>query len=212
MTGLGVLIDEVGESIKDTAPSDSWPTAEGARIQELTWGVATRSSDGNYEYLHVLKSPSGTTLTIDAPADGREYTSAVNLRTGNSCTFSQTSSQVSITLNSSDSWDAVDSVIKLTQSGSLSTTNPKEVEEISSSDELYTLYPNPAEDTIYIESNQKDSYEGSIEISNLEGKIVRTISLTSFPMQLDISSLSEGLYVFKIKTESGVSIHKILKK
>jgi hypothetical protein len=117
MTGLGVLIDKVGESIKSTVPSDSWPTAEGTTIKDLEWGIATRSADGNYEYLHVLKSPSGTTLSIDAPADGREYTSAVNLRTGNPCSFSQSSSQVSITLNSGDSWDSLDTVIKLTRDG-----------------------------------------------------------------------------------------------
>jgi alpha-L-fucosidase len=115
MISLGSMIDEVGESIKSTVPSDSWPTAEGTTINDLDWGIATRSADGNYEYLHVLKSPSGTTLTIDAPDDGREYTSAVNLRTGNSCSFSQTSSKVSITINASDSWDSVDTVIKLTR-------------------------------------------------------------------------------------------------
>ncbi|TWU34602.1 Alpha-L-fucosidase [Novipirellula aureliae] len=113
MTDLGAMIDAVGESIKGTVPSDSWPTAEGTTIRDLDWGIATRSADGNDEYLHVLKSPSGTTLTIDAPADGREYSSAVNLRTGNACGFSQTSSQVKITLDASDSWDSVDTVIKL---------------------------------------------------------------------------------------------------
>ncbi|MDP5081761.1 MAG: Ig-like domain-containing protein, partial [Winogradskyella sp.] len=113
MTGLGERIDEVGESIKGTVPSSSWPTAEGARIQELAWGIATRSADGNYEYLHVLKAPTENTLTIDAPADGRKYTSAVNLRTGNFCSFSQVENEVSITLDDSDSWDQVDAVIKL---------------------------------------------------------------------------------------------------
>ena len=113
MTGLGELIDEVGESIKSTTPSDSWPTAEGTRIQELDWGIATRSYNGNYEYLHVLKAPDGTTLTIDVPADGREYISATNLRTGNACTISQTTSELSITLHANDSWHAVDAVIKL---------------------------------------------------------------------------------------------------
>ena len=110
MTGLGEMIDAVGESIKGTAPNDSWPTAEGARIQALEWGVATRSADGSSEYLHVLKSPSGTTLSIAAPADGKEYTSAVNLRTGNVCTFSQTTNNITITLSAEDS---VDTVIKL---------------------------------------------------------------------------------------------------
>ena len=113
MTELGAMIDEVGESIKGTVPSDSWPTAEGTTIKDLDWGIATQSADSNFEYLHVLKSPSGTTLSIDAPADGREYTSAVNLRTGNPCSFSQSSSQVSITLNAGDSWDSLDTVIKL---------------------------------------------------------------------------------------------------
>ncbi len=119
MIDLGVKIDEVGESIKSTVPSDSWPTAEGTTINDLDWGIATRSADGNSEYLHILKSPSGTTLTIDAPDDGIEYATAVNLRTGNACSFSQTSGQVIITLNSSDSWDPVDTVIKLARANPL---------------------------------------------------------------------------------------------
>jgi hypothetical protein len=206
MTDLGAMIDEVGESIKGTVPSDSWPTAEGTTICDLDWGIATRSADGNYEYLHVLKSPSGTTLTIDAPADGRVYSSAVNLRTGNSCSFSQTSSQVSITLNDSDSWDTVDAVIKLSQS------NATQVNEIWTSQELYTLYPNPADDKIYIVSNQNDSNDGMIEISNLGGKVLNNIVLSSFDMELDISDLNTGFYILKIKTERGISIHKIFKK
>ncbi|MBU2950602.1 discoidin domain-containing protein [Tamlana agarivorans] len=117
MIELGEKIDAVGESIKSTVPSDSWPKPEGTRLQELEWGIATRSVDGDFEYLHVLVAPSGNTLTIDAPEDGRVYTSAVNLRTGNACTFSQTSNQVNVTLDSSDSWDAVDTVIKLTADG-----------------------------------------------------------------------------------------------
>lgn len=113
MTGLGAMIDEVGESIKGTVPSPSWPTAEGTTIKDLEWGIATRSADGDYEYLHVLKAPSGTTLTIAAPVDGKEYTSAINLRTGNLCNLSQTANELTITLNASDSWDAVDAVFKL---------------------------------------------------------------------------------------------------
>lgn len=113
MVDLGNQIDEVAESIKGTAPSNSWPTAEGTTIKDLEWGIATRSADSHYEYLHVLKCPSGKTLTIDAPKDGRKYTSAINLRTGNASEFSQTANKVTITLLPNDSWDAVDTVIKL---------------------------------------------------------------------------------------------------
>lgn len=114
MSGLGAMIEEVGESISGTVPSDSWPTAEGTTIRDLDWGIATRSADGKAEYLHVLKSPAGPALTIEAPADDREYTSAVNLRTGKECSLTQTSSEVSITLDGSDAWHAVDTVIRLT--------------------------------------------------------------------------------------------------
>jgi acetyl esterase/lipase len=113
MTGLGNMINEVAESIKGTTPSDSWPTAEGTTINDLEWGIATRSGDDIYEYLHVLKPPSGDALSIDSPEDGRAYRSAVNLRTGNACSLSQTADKVTITLHPNDSWDAVDSVIKL---------------------------------------------------------------------------------------------------
>lgn len=123
MTDLGAMIDEVGESIKGTVPSDSWPTAEGTTIKDLDWGIATRSANGDYEYLHVLNAPTGTTLTIDAPDDGRTYTSAVNLRTGNSCEITQTASELTITLNPSDSWDPVDAVIKLS-SDPVTTSGP----------------------------------------------------------------------------------------
>ncbi|UXX79804.1 discoidin domain-containing protein [Reichenbachiella carrageenanivorans] len=117
MVDLGNQIDEVGESIKNTVPSNSWPSPEGTTINSLEWGIATRSADGDFEYLHVLKAPVGNTLTIAAPDDGRQYTSAVNLRTGNACSFSQTSNEINITLAAGDTWHAIDAVIKLTYSG-----------------------------------------------------------------------------------------------
>ncbi|MBU2950943.1 T9SS type A sorting domain-containing protein [Tamlana agarivorans] len=204
MTGLGTLIDAVAESIKSTIPSDSWPTPEGTTINDLTWGVATRSAAGNFEYLHVLKAPSGNTLSIDAPADGRQYDTAVNLRTGKTCSLTQTANQLTVTLDGSDSWDTVDSVIKLTSS-TLSTNNQKEVKE-------FTIYPNPTSDKIHIRSNQNGSSDGTVEIINLQGKLVNNMPLKSFPMVLNTSELKEGFYVLKIKTESGTSIHKIIKK
>jgi len=124
MISLGAMIDSVGESIKGTVPSNSWPTAEGEFIDNLEWGVATRSADASAEYLHVLNPPSGATLTIDAPADGRVYIHAINYRTGNECTFSQTGTKLTITLHPEDSWHDVDAVIKLTPYGYTPTYNP----------------------------------------------------------------------------------------
>lgn len=112
---LGNKIDAVAESIKNTYPSTSWPTAAGTRIDDLTWGVATRSVDDQYEYLHVLVPPtSGNTITLPATADGKKFASAVNLRTGNPATIVQRANSVEITLHGNDTWDSLDTVIKLT--------------------------------------------------------------------------------------------------
>ncbi|UXX79802.1 discoidin domain-containing protein [Reichenbachiella carrageenanivorans] len=117
MSDLGAMVRAVGESIKGTHPSTSYLSPHGTRINELEWGAATQSADGNYEYLHILKPPSGSTLTISAPDDGKEFSSAVNLLTGNAVSLVQTSSQVSLTLSSGDSWDLINTVIKLTVGG-----------------------------------------------------------------------------------------------
>ena len=215
MTGLGTMIDEVGESVKGTIPSDSWPTAEGARIQELIWGVATRSADGNYEYLHVLNSPSGTTLTIDAPADNREYISAINLRTGNDCSFSQTANEVSITLHSNDSWHQVDAVIKLAIS--IDTTEidtsiidtsiidtsavdsiPTATEGVAimdSSNEKLKVYPNPVTDNIFI--NVLDATDDYL-ILNGAGKTILRGKISGKTTEVDVSQLPSGVYQVQV--------------
>jgi len=117
MTELGNKIDAVAESIKNTHTSTSWPSGHGTRINELDWGVATQSTDGKQEYLHVLIPPKGKLLTISAPADGKTFTSAINLRTGNVIALSQKSNQLSLTLNKADSWHAIDTVIRLAVKG-----------------------------------------------------------------------------------------------
>jgi len=114
MSDLGERIAAVSESIKNTHPSTSYPSPHGTRINELEWGVATQSTDGKYEYLHILKPPSGDVLTIPAPADGKTFSSVVNLLTGRAVSLVQTSSQVSLTLDPGDSWDPINTVIKLT--------------------------------------------------------------------------------------------------
>lgn len=192
MTGLGTLIDEVGESIKNTVSSNSWPTAEGTRIQELTWGIATRSADGNYEYLHVLKAPSGQTLTIPAPADGKEYTAAINLRTGNVCEISQTANELTITLNPSDSWDAVDAVFRLSSDIVTSSSDNAFSERKSE----IAIFPNPVTDIISF--NRKPQ---RVEIYDVNGKLLKHD--TSGESTINISDLETGMYIVEILGDNG---------
>jgi hypothetical protein len=63
------------------------------------------------EYVHVLRHPTGTTLDLPVPADGKVFTSATMLVSGHSATLSQNTGGVHITVP--DAWDSLNTVIKL---------------------------------------------------------------------------------------------------
>jgi hypothetical protein len=67
------------------------------------------------------------------------------------------------------------------------------------------VYPNPAQDMIYIAT---DTDEGLIRILNLLGQEMSSHNITATVMSLDISELKEGIYFVSI--ESGD--YKIVKK
>jgi hypothetical protein len=67
------------------------------------------------------------------------------------------------------------------------------------------LYPNPAVNTVLIESN---STVQSVNIINMAGVVVQTETKTSFSVQ----ELAEGAYFVQIKTESGLETIKLIKK
>lgn len=110
---LGNLIAQTAEAIKNTYPSTSYPTISGSTLNAIAWGVATRSTDDRYEYLHVLKPPAGNNLRLPAPEDGKIFGRAVVLKSGRPVTLEQTPSGVTLTLQAADTWDALDTVIKV---------------------------------------------------------------------------------------------------
>lgn len=61
---------------------------------------------------------------------------------------------------------------------------------------LFTAYPNPATDLITVKSNERIE---SFEILSLEGRKIKTDHNPS----IDISNLSSGIYLLKVKTEDG---------
>lgn len=63
----------------------------------------------------------------------------------------------------------------------------------------YRVFPNPAKDLIYLEASSEIQY---IEIFRSNGtNVVRKSGLSSFSTQLDISSLSNGIYLVRLYTK-----------
>ena len=115
MRKLGACIQPIAASIKNTYPSRSYPTPAEASIASLSWGVATTSPDGRYEYLHVLKAPAdrSRTLKLALPADGRPFGASVLLASGKPAGLSRNAEGLTVTLPDGAEWDKLDTVIRL---------------------------------------------------------------------------------------------------
>ncbi|MBL7969802.1 MAG: alpha-L-fucosidase [Prolixibacteraceae bacterium] len=114
LVAVGSFIGPIAKSIKNTYASTSWVTSNKSTISAITWGVATQSTDGKYEFIHVLKPPTGKKLSLSKPADGKKFSAAKLLTNDHAVTLFQDSNGVSLTLAGDDNWDSLDTVIQLT--------------------------------------------------------------------------------------------------
>lgn len=76
---------------------------------------------------------------------------------------------------------------------------------------MFSVYPNPAKDIINVSSY--DYSIATIEIIDMNGRIVKTFSNSTNDIQVNVSDLSKGVYIMKISTTDGVSdTKKIIKQ
>ena len=71
-----------------------------------------------------------------------------------------------------------------------------------------SVYPNPANENIIIESPQK----AVIEIYNIQGQLIKTIVASSNKTSVNVSALPSSLYFVKVNTEKGVAVNKFVKE
>ena len=73
--------------------------------------------------------------------------------------------------------------------------------------ELMTLYPNPAQDYVYLSLGKPAANQGQITVMDMSGRLVLDVDIAPGHSirQLDISSLSEGVYLVNW-VESGISL------
>lgn len=75
-------------------------------------------------------------------------------------------------------------------------------EEIQQDGNPFVCYPNPAGNTLNI-SFAQDLESQSVEIHSLDGRLVETFPETSENTTLDISNLTAGVYIMKVKLTDG---------
>ncbi|WP_291084167.1 leucine-rich repeat domain-containing protein [Flavobacterium sp. BFFFF1] len=76
-------------------------------------------------------------------------------------------------------------------------------------DNSIKIYPNPTNSIVNIIS---DFSIRSIELFDVQGRILETILATKTISTMDISSHANGIYFLKIKTDKGTKVQKLIKK
>jgi|SRR5690554_1778102 len=76
----------------------------------------------------------------------------------------------------------------------------------------FNLFPNPVNDIVTI-TNQENIGIENISIIDMSGRVIKTHSFTNqSEIQLNVSDLKAGVYIFNISTQEGIATKKIIKK
>jgi PKD repeat protein len=120
--------------------------------------------------------------------------------------------------DASGNWDDV-YIDDITVTASTSVTNGpvhqvtvKEIGNrfIPEGDDEFTIYPNPANDVLFITSEEQENAD--VYIYNTSGQLVMQTLLKSGNERIDISKLEKGLYLINIQSGDEVFTKKIIKK
>lgn len=72
------------------------------------------------------------------------------------------------------------------------------------------IYPNPANNIVNIETTNLTN--ATLEAYDMNGRLILNQKLTSTANSISISQIQSGIYVFKIKSQEGETVKKVIKK
>ncbi|WP_395057553.1 T9SS type A sorting domain-containing protein [Flavobacterium sp.] len=72
-----------------------------------------------------------------------------------------------------------------------------------------SMYPNPAQSIVTV--SYKSLSSANLEIMDSVGRLVSINKLNENTTEIDISNLSNGTYLFKITSEEGIGVNRIIK-
>ena len=72
------------------------------------------------------------------------------------------------------------------------------------------LYPNPANDVVNVQCTMYNVQ--SVEVIDVYGKVIKTMSVTENPTRINVSGLANGMYFVRVTTEQGVVTKQFVKR
>ena len=100
-----------------------------------------------------------------------------------------------------------------TSRSNIASNNPNGITNYTSASQLFSIYPNPANDIIEVEIIQKSLPKGiNLEILNTTGQVIKNINLNDNRTSIDISGFANGMYFIKIQSDNEVFVKKFVKE
>jgi hypothetical protein len=75
----------------------------------------------------------------------------------------------------------------------------------------YAVGPNPATDVVNISAKNNNTIN-TVEITDVNGRVVKNVTVNAETSQINVSDLNSGVYFLKASSENGVGTSKIVKK
>ncbi len=75
----------------------------------------------------------------------------------------------------------------------------------------FTVYPNPSTTIFTIELNNLNA-DSTLEVYDIFGRSIKTKKITNQKTNVDLQGFSEGVYFFKITSDNGISVKKVIYK
>lgn len=74
------------------------------------------------------------------------------------------------------------------------------------------VYPNPASDKVTISGLNKQMKINGVKITNMEGKVIRTVDVTSPSVDVELSGVENGIYFVVVEHANGTETVKFVKE
>jgi len=159
-----------------------------------------KSPDANFTYQVVNKT---VTLSVQSPtADNYVWTlgDAKQYDIANPSIVYETNGLKTVTLAVSNAC-GVDIITKTIQIGAVTLVSENDEPKIQ-------IYPNPAHQTLTVECERSTE----INIYSIDGKLVLQKAVLNPVNELNISSLTDGIYMLKVVTDKGTVTRKLVKE
>ena len=83
------------------------------------------------------------------------------------------------------------------------------INELNNMNEQITIYPNPVSSLLVVSYSLLGNKKAVMELFNITGGLIKTLSINSRLTQVDISDLSAGVYIVRVTNDNGVAVKRI---